>query len=163
MAQKDNDDSFEGFMQWEDVPEVDPAELKWAMQVGSVAAAHDMPMESPTSRAILIEDDDGELVKELRLADIAINRFGAAITQEFADDNDKARATLTRLIALQSVIRDERMKEYMKESDDEKYSLIHNYVLEVAATMPLRFDFDEGFREDEFFSKVAEKFAKTKD
>ncbi len=113
---------------------VRPEELQFALQVGNAAGTNQTPMDNPS--------------------DSPVDRFRAAIAQEFGNDISRFYSIMNRTAALMRLSsEDERTLQYLTTSaDNSEGVMINDALIKVMARFPIS---QEGeFDEDAFFKEV---------
>jgi len=129
---------------------VEPAELSFALAVGSAAAAKRIPGAGVGGMGIDIQAEDGE-IERLELTDVPMNRAAMAIRDQFP--REKFMPLMFRGWALGALFDDERMAPYLREdAADPKACEVHEAVMDVAAVMPL--NKDGQYNASAFFRRV---------
>ena len=136
------------------VPAVSPDELKFAAGVCMAAALQKAPYPNPTEFGFKVFDNDiGEVVR-VSPTDNPLSRGMLAVCQQF-DDGANAVALMMRIAGFMRLIKDERMRPYIRGDGsprDGDMMDIRDEVLEVAAIANM--SSKTGFNAKDFFRMV---------
>ena len=139
---------------------VDPEQFGFAIQLGSAAGSYRMPMDSPSTRGVTIDEGGGK-IRRLTFTDIPENRFFMAIRDHFGSDHLTFQRVSFRWFALQNLHRSPKMKEWTKpDPEDPKAILISEAVFRAAACCPFTGGLE--FDEETFFKTVRKLAAEEK-
>ncbi len=133
---------------FKNTPVVSSEEFRFAFRLATSAASLDTPVENPETFGVDLLTDDGGITR-VRFKDRPMNRAMLAIGKHCGEDKEKARAIMTRYMALQGL----PFREPWFVSDSGKIR-IHGAVIDAAAECPVdgNGDFDAGA----FYRQVAE-------
>jgi len=141
------------------LPPLDPDEFRFIFAAAQAAGSLRTPVENPAQHSVQVVD--GDHIKGYRFTDNPLSRATFAIKEHCGEDRGKFMSASMRLFALGSIIRSEQCAPYRSPAsatappEDE---LLHESILDVAATMPLNGS-DDGWDIAEFFARVRELVA----
>jgi hypothetical protein len=132
---------------FKNTPVVSSEEFRFAFRLATSAASLDMSVENPETFGVDLLTDDG--ITRVRFRDRPMNRAMLAIGKHCGGDKEKARAIMTRYMALQGL----PFREPWFVSDNGMIR-IHDAVIDAAADCPV--DGNGNFDAGAFYRQVAE-------
>lgn len=133
---------------FKNTPVVSSEEFRFAFRLATSAASLDMAVENPETFGVDLLADDGGITR-VRFKDRPMNRAMLAIGKHCGGDKEKARAIMTRYMALQGL----PFREPWLVSDSGTIR-IHDAVIDAAADCPV--DGNGNFNAGAFYRHVAE-------
>jgi hypothetical protein len=133
---------------FKNTPVVSLEEFRFTFRLATSAASLDMPVENPETFGVDLLTDDGGITR-VRFRDRPMNRAMLAIGKHCGGDREKARAIMTRYMALQGL----PFREPWFVSDSGMIR-IHDAVIDAAADCPV--DGNGNFDAGAFYRHVAE-------
>jgi hypothetical protein len=139
---------------FEQAQPLDPKEFAFLVQVAQAAGTMRTPVTNPEQFGFNLVSEDGETTG-IRFTDHPVNRAMLAVKEHYGEDRDRAVAAMMRLMAFWVIYRTVECDRWKKKDpEDVGFTLLHDSVMDVAATMPL--NGDGHFDVPRFFAKVAE-------
>lgn len=133
---------------FKNTPVVSLEEFRFAFRLATSAASLAMPVENPETFGVDLLTHDGGITR-VRFRDQPMNRAMLAIRKHCGRNTEKARAIMTRYMALQGL----PFREPWFVSDSGMIR-IHDAVIDAAADCPV--DSDGNFDPEAFYRHVAE-------